>query len=76
MNKFCDIIPHSAGWTYILNGVEADCSFPTYELAVEAAKVEVTRQMRQRVFRYQGVNGKMVPVQENGLAPFPYTASA
>ncbi|MFN7103479.1 MAG: hypothetical protein ACK4N1_12760 [Pseudorhizobium sp.] len=61
MDNYCDIVPHPAGWTYILNGIESDCSFHTYELAVEAAKVQVARDARKRVFRLQGLNGEMLP---------------
>ncbi|MBA4785020.1 MULTISPECIES: hypothetical protein [Pseudorhizobium] len=61
MDKYCDIVPHPAGWTYILNGIESDCSFHTYELAVEAAKIQVMHDARKRVFRLQGLNGEMLP---------------
>ncbi len=65
MDKYCDIVPHPAGWTYVLNGVEAECSFHTYELAVEAAKARLARDMRKRVFRFQSMNGEMLPVTGN-----------
>ena len=72
MNKYCDIVPHSAGWTYVLNGVEADCSFHTYELALEAAKAELARETRTRVFRLQNLKGEMLPVNATALPQHPY----
>jgi hypothetical protein len=72
MDKFCDIIPHPAGWTYVLNGVEAECSFHTYELALEAAKVEVARETRSRVFRFQSLNGEMLPMKPSAFPQGPY----
>ena len=68
MDKYCDIVPHPDGWTYVLNGVESDCAFHTYELAVEAAKARVARDMRKRVFRFQNLKGEMLPVP-TGLSP-------
>jgi len=62
MNKYCDIIPHCDGWTYVLNGVEAGCTFHTYELALEAAKLQLLEEQRERVFRQKGVNGEMLPI--------------
>lgn len=72
MDKYCDIVPHAGGWTYVLNGVEADCSFHTYELAVEAAKAEVAQGMRKKVFRFQGLNGEMLPVSSGAFLQGTY----
>ena len=63
MNNFCDIIPHPAGWTYVMNGIESRCSFHTYELAVAAARVEMAKRKHSRVFRRMELNGEMLPVQ-------------
>ncbi|MCJ8520148.1 hypothetical protein ABID21_003148 [Pseudorhizobium tarimense] len=71
MTKYCDIVPHSAGWTYVLNGVEADCSFHTYELALEAAKAQIARDARSRVFRLQNLKGEMLPVNATSLPQGP-----
>jgi hypothetical protein len=62
MKNFCDIIPHWNGWTYVLDGVEAECSFHTYELAFEAAKSQLARESRLSVFRRLGLNGDLLPV--------------
>jgi RNase P/RNase MRP subunit p29 len=72
MDKYCDIVPHPDGWTFVLNGVEAECSFHTYELAVEAAKARLARDRRKRVFRFQGLNGEMLPVPGNVLLQGSY----
>ncbi len=66
MDKYCDIVPHPGGWTYVLNGVEADCSFHTYELAVEAAQARLARDTRKRVFRFQSLTGEMLPMPASG----------
>jgi hypothetical protein len=72
MDKYCDIAPHANGWIFILNGVESECSFHTYELAVEAARAHVANEARERVFRRQGLNGAMFPLQPKAFPQGPF----
>lgn len=71
MDKYCDIAPHANGWIFILNGMESECSFHTYELAMEAAKAHVANETRERVFRRQGLNGVMFPLQPTAPSQVP-----
>lgn len=72
MEKYCDIVPHADGWTYILNGVESECAFHTYELAVAAAKSRLAMETRQRVFRRRELNGDMLPVRPVAFPQAPF----
>lgn len=63
MQKFCDIMPDATGWIYAIDGVQSACAYPTYELALEAARAKLARNARGKVFRRQALNGEMLPVQ-------------
>jgi hypothetical protein len=64
MEKCIDIIPHSTGWIYVLDG-QPSASYPSYDLALKAARADVARQvetLRRPVFRRQEVSGEMTKV--------------
>jgi hypothetical protein len=71
MKTFCDIVPRWNGWTYVLDGVEAESSFHTYELALEAAKSQLARESRLSAFRRLGLNGDLLPVLPTVLPQAP-----
>jgi hypothetical protein len=58
VEKFCDIIPHSTGWIYIIDGIQS-APYPTYDLAVRAANAHADRELKRTVFRQQKLNGEM-----------------
>ncbi|MBT9369111.1 hypothetical protein [Rhizobium sp. CSW-27] len=60
MEKYFDIVPHSTGWIYVLDG-QPSASFPSYELALQAARAHAARDiqtLRRTVFRRQEVSGE------------------
>lgn len=59
----CDIVPHSAGWIYILDGVQSP-AYPSYAMAVSAARTAATTRQRRItrdkiVLRLQTLRGEM-----------------
>jgi hypothetical protein len=71
MQNYCDIMPHATGWVYVIDGVQCASFYHTYELALEAARSQLASQggYHTRIFRYQGLNGSMMPIQP--LKPVP-----
>ena len=71
MEKCFDIIPHSSGWIYVLDG-KASASYPSYSLALKAARLHALREtdtLRRIVFRRQELNGQMIAVKPEGSRP-------
>lgn len=65
MEKCFDIIPHSNGWIYLLEG-QASASYPSYSLALKAARAHAAREtdtLRRIVFRRLELNGQMSAVK-------------
>lgn len=61
MEKCIDIIPHSSGWIYVLDG-QPSASYPCYDLALKAARAQAAREvqtLRRPVFRRMEVSGEM-----------------
>ncbi|TDK39585.1 hypothetical protein E2F50_05595 [Rhizobium deserti] len=75
MENYCDIMPDATGWVYVLDGVQSPCAYYSYELALEAAQAQLARKGRGRLFRYQALNGEMLPVQAMSLARPPASMS-
>lgn len=72
MEKCIDIIPHSTGWIYALDG-QLSASYPSYDLALKAARAHAAREvetLRRPVFRRQEVSGEMTKV-----VPLPHHLS-
>jgi hypothetical protein len=67
MENYCDIMPDATGWVYVIDGVQSPCAYYSYELALEAAQAQLARKGRGRLFRYQALNGEMLPVQAMSL---------
>lgn len=64
MEKCFDIIPHSTGWVYVLDG-RVSASYPSYALALKAARHHASREtdtLKRIVFRRQELNGEMTRV--------------
>ncbi len=58
---YCDIIPQAGGWAYIFEGRHS-AVYPTYRLAVEAARhcsEQVVGNPRKFVLRQQDLRGRM-----------------
>lgn len=66
VEKFCDIIPHSTGWIYIINGIQS-APYATYNLAVRAANAHADRELKRTVFRQQKLNGEMAHISGNAV---------
>lgn len=72
MEKCFDIIPHSTGWIYVLDG-QASASYPSYSLALKAARAHAAREtdtLRRIVFRRLELNGQLIAVK-----PGPHSAA-
>ncbi len=70
MQKYCDIMPDATGWVYVIDGVQSASYHHTYELALEAARTQFRRTgtLEPGMFRLQGVNGEMHPIEDIGRA--------
>lgn len=82
MNEsICDIVPHSAGWIYILDGVQSP-AYPSYALAVNAARNAATARQRRAsqrnkiVMRLQTLRGDMRTVNVIDMPPAGRAGSA
>jgi hypothetical protein len=76
MQNYCDIMPHATGWVYVIDGIQSASCYHTYELALEAARTQLATRggHHSRIFRYQGLNGIMLPIQQPqmpGAGSFP-----
>lgn len=61
---FCDILPHARGWVFISGGVRSP-SYPSYHLAVEAARRhldDVGGGNASTVLRQQDLKGRMLKI--------------
>ena len=62
---YCDIIPQAGGWTYVFEGRHS-AVYPSYRLAVEAARICSEQQSGSRrtfILRQQDLRGRMHEVQ-------------
>ena len=62
--EFCDIVPQANGWVFVSDGVQS-AAYPSYRLAVEAAKNHTDRQTGKRrtfIFRQQDLKGGMLEI--------------
>jgi hypothetical protein len=68
MQNYCDIMPHVTGWVYVIDGVQSASSYHTYELALDAARLELRSHggYETKIFRRQGLNGNMTPIHTIG----------
>ena len=64
MQNFCDIMPHATGWVYVVDGIQSDSSYHTYELALQAARnhIALGGGGPSHVFRRQALDGGMLPI--------------
>lgn len=65
MHNYCDIMPHATGWVYVIDGIQCASSYHSYELALDAARCQLASRggYETRIFRSQGLNGAMRPIQ-------------
>lgn len=65
MHNYCDIMPHATGWVYVIDGIQSASSYHSYELALDAARTRLATRggYQTRIFRSQGLNGSMLPIQ-------------
>jgi hypothetical protein len=70
MQNYCDIMPQATGWVYVIDGVQSASSYHTYDLAVEAARRQITKGggYETKIFRRQALDGNMKPIHTfNGM---------
>jgi hypothetical protein len=75
---YCDIIPQSNGWVFVSDGVQS-AAYPSYRLAVEAAKFHIEHQTGTRrtfVFRQQDLKGGMLEIGAMAQAFAPRASAA
>ena len=80
MQNYCDIMPQATGWVYVIDGVQSASYYHSYERALDAARNHLATRGGQnpRIFRCQGLNGSMLPIQAQqathppGMGPVVY----
>lgn len=71
--NYCDIVPDPAGWV-VLSGGEQSAAYPSYGLAVEAARRQSERMKNARkafVLRHQDLKGRMREIETPAIVDQP-----